>query len=73
MTDQLQWIDPNKEPPKAGQRIMLMLSDGRVCSGRVTEGLVPESLGFEIEYIDSLDLAFNGSNAKWFPLNETQS
>lgn len=47
----LPWISDETEIPKPGERIIMKLPDGRVCSGKVTE-----TEGFELDYVDNLDL-----------------
>ena len=45
-------------PPEAGKNIILKLNDGRVCSAIVTD-----TLGIELQYVDSIDLF--SQDSKW--------
>ncbi len=45
------WKTTEKEVPKPGTRVAIKLPDGRVCSGLVTE-----TSGINLEYIDNIDL-----------------
>jgi len=61
----IEWI--SKDAPEAKRRIAILLPDGRVCSGRVIE-----SGGFELEYVDSIDLISYqlAEDQKWVYLDE---
>ena len=53
--------------PEVGKRVVIQLPDGRVCSGVVTK-----TSGFEMEFIDGIDLlsyAFSGDQ-KWVYLDK---
>lgn len=61
-------IDWNlKNNPKSGKRIAIQLPDGRICSG-----MVNKEKGFELEYVDNMDLmSYMLSNEqKWIYLEE---
>lgn len=63
MADMINWITDRN--PKAGEKVIIKLSDGRVFSGTVTE-----SLGIDIDYVDSLDLMsemVKGMPIQWYP------
>jgi hypothetical protein len=49
--NKINWNTTEEETPEVGKRVAIMLPDGRVCSGKVTNGI-----GFELEYIDNMDL-----------------
>ena len=61
----MKWKLSKNETPKPGKRIALLLLDGRVCSGKVTE-----SGGFVIEFVDNMDLVMTDyEKTKWLYLN----
>ena len=64
----INWKLSTDKVPKAGKRIALLLPDGRVCSGRVTE-----SGGFVKEFVDNMDLILSDyEKTKWIYLKETK-
>jgi len=40
-----------KNSPEIGKRVAIKLPDGRICSGKVND-----DMGFDLEYVDNMDL-----------------
>ena len=65
--EEIKWKLASKEEPKPGDRVLLKLPDGRCCSGLVTE-----TGGFALEYVDSIDLlsAVFAKEMEWLYLDK---
>ena len=62
----INWKKENDEIPEPGKRIAIHLPDGRVCSGMVTP-----TGGFNLEYVDSIDLlSYMISDKEWTYIDE---
>lgn len=63
----INWNKGIKEGPLPGKRVAIQLNDGRVASGMVTE-----TGGFALEYVDSMDILFSymKGECNWIYIDE---
>lgn len=63
----INWKTTKEYSPEPGDHVVLLLPNGAVCSGKVTN-----TMGIELEYVDHMDIliAKLDGKLKWAKLDE---